>query len=80
MMALGCQAGEDWDLEKAEKLILDWFSMGIQQSPNAKECIFAQIGDFLHYDSIEPITPTSKHLLDTFYTFYYVGSCLRLGF
>jgi len=65
MMALECEVGTDWNIEIAEKLILDWFSLGIQKSQDAESCVFAQIGDFLHFDSMEAVTPASKHLLDT---------------
>jgi DNA repair exonuclease SbcCD nuclease subunit len=37
----------------------------ITASPNAKTGIVCQLGDFLHQDSIEPVTPMSRHLLDS---------------
>jgi len=64
MLAIAEESGEDWDIETAEQLIIDWFSQGIKNSPKAETCVFAQIGDFLHFDSIDPVTPSSGHVLD----------------
>src|SRR5690606_30125506 len=30
----------------------------------AQRAVFAQLGDFLHIDGLDPVTPASKHLLD----------------
>lgn len=57
-------AGEDWDLRTAEKVVVDWFRQAIAQSPDAKQSVFAQISDFLHFDGMDAVTPASKHLLD----------------
>lgn len=54
----------DWDLRKAEDLIVRWFAQAIQQAPEAETGLFAQISDFLHFDGMEALTPASKHLLD----------------
>lgn len=58
------ETGEDWDIKIAENLLLKWFEQAIIQSPNAKQAVFAQLSDFLHFDGLEPLTPASKHLLD----------------
>jgi len=55
----------DYDLRIGEQLILDWFAAAIAQSPNAKRAVFAQLGDFLHYDSFKSLTPEHGHLLDS---------------
>lgn len=54
----------DYDLTIGEKLIIDWFAAAIAVSPNAKRGVFAQLGDFLHYDSFKSVTPEHGHLLD----------------
>jgi hypothetical protein len=54
----------DWDLEIAEATLVEWFRQAIEQSPDAKTAVFAQISDFLHFDSFDAVTPASKHLLD----------------
>jgi len=65
MMAWKEETGvADYDLKIAEKLLLDWFSAAIAMSPPAKYAVFAQIGDFMHHDSHESVTPTHRHILD----------------
>ena len=64
MMSWHEETGDDWDLKIAEDTLVKFFEVAIKTSPNAKECIFAQIGDFLHWDGLDAITPTSKHVLD----------------
>ena len=34
------------------------------KSPDSENAIFAQIGDFLHWDGLDAVTPASKHVLD----------------
>lgn len=64
MLSWGQETGADYDLEIAERLLLDWFAAAIAMSPNAATAVFAQIGDMLHYDGFESKTPTSGHILD----------------
>lgn len=56
--------GGDYDLSIGERLIKDWFAAAIAGSPPARRAVFAQMGDFLHYDSFKSITPEHGHLLD----------------
>lgn len=56
--------GGDYDLSIGERLIIDWFAAAIAASPPAHRAVFAQLGDFLHYDSFKSITPEHSHLLD----------------
>lgn len=64
MMSWAEETGADWDLKIAEDTLVRFFEEGISSSPNANECIFAQIGDFLHWDGLDAVTPASKHVLD----------------
>ena len=64
MKADGEECGADWDLKISEKLLIDWFAKAIELSPNSKEAVFAQLGDLLHTDGFDALTPQSKHLLD----------------
>lgn len=64
MLAWPDETGEAWDIKIAEKLILDWFSMAIAQAPKAQVGILGQLGDLLHWDGMEAVTPTSRHILD----------------
>ena len=64
MMSWAEETGADWDLKIAEDTLVKFFEVAIKESPNAKECVFAQIGDFLHWDGLDAVTPASKHVLD----------------
>lgn len=57
--------GADWDSKKAEQFIITWFKHAIDAAPNAEYGVLAQMGDFFHSDSVDPVTPASKHLLDS---------------
>jgi hypothetical protein len=64
MLAWDEEAGENWDLDIAQALVVKWFEQAIAQSPNADTAVFAQLSDFLHFDGLDAVTPASKHLLD----------------
>lgn len=64
MLSWGEETGADWDLGIAEQTLTKWFEQAIAQAPNSKQCIFAQLSDFLHFDGMDAVTPASKHLLD----------------
>lgn len=54
----------DWDTELAEDLLIRWFQTAITTSPAAGRAVLAQMGDFLHWDGFDAVTPTSGHILD----------------
>jgi hypothetical protein len=58
------ETGADWDLSIAENLLTSWFETAIRIAPPAKLGVLCQLGDFLHFDSLEAVTPTNRHLLD----------------
>lgn len=64
MLAWGEETGADWDVGIAERTLLDWFAAAIHAAPNSETAIFCNLGDFLHADGFEALTPASKHLLD----------------
>ena len=64
MLAWGEEGGRDWDLKIAEEVIIDAFRSMVAQSPAARKCVIAQLGDLLHWDSLLPVTPASGHVLD----------------
>lgn len=64
MLAWHEEGDRDWDLKIAEDVVLDAFRSMVQQSPKAKRCVIAQLGDLLHWDSLLPVTPASGHVLD----------------
>ncbi len=54
----------DWNIDIAENTLLNAYSMMIQNSPNADLGIINFLGDFMHFDGFEPVTPMNKHVLD----------------
>ncbi len=64
MLAWGEETGADWDTDIAERMLVDWFAAAIAQAPAAELAVFGQLGDFLHWDGMDAVTPASKHLLD----------------
>lgn len=64
-LAWGEETGSgDYDLKIAERLIDDWFAAAIDLAPPSDTAILAQLGDLLHYDSFESVTPAHRHILD----------------
>jgi len=64
MKAWSEETGADWDLEIAERTVLDAVQHLVSVSPAASTAFLAQLGDCLHFDGILPVTPTSGHVLD----------------
>lgn len=64
MLSWAEETGADWDMDIAEELLLKWFRAAIAAAPPAKRAVFANIGDFLHWDGMDAVTPASKHILD----------------
>lgn len=64
MLAWHEEGGDDWDIDIAEKMLVDWFGEAIAQAPAADTAVFAQLGDFMHADGLEALTPNGKNVLD----------------
>lgn len=64
MMAWEEEGGMKWNLEIAEETFKKWLEYQMANSLPTDEAVFANIGDFLHFDGMLPVTPASKHVLD----------------
>ncbi|TPM67848.1 oxidoreductase [Mesorhizobium sp. B2-2-1] len=64
MLAHREETGDDYDLKIAERLLLDWFTAAVDCAPPAHTAVLAQLGDLMHHDSLESVTPAHKHVLD----------------
>jgi hypothetical protein len=64
MLAWDKEAGEDWDLTIAENCLTQTLLRMIDSAPASAIGILNQLGDFMHFDSLTPMTPTSHHILD----------------
>lgn len=79
MLAWGRETGAPWDLKIAEDTLIKAFEQLILASPPASRCIVNQLGDFLHYDGLLPVTPEHGHVLDSDGRFSkMVGTAIRL--
>jgi hypothetical protein len=58
------ETGADWDLEICYKLITNAVNLALEASPDSEIGLLMQLGDFLHYDGHNAITPTSGNILD----------------
>lgn len=65
MLAWVKEGGADWDIKIAETLLINAFSSMMAQAPSAHTAIINQMGDFLHFDGLLPVTPTNRHVLDS---------------
>jgi hypothetical protein len=64
MLAWDKETGADWDLDLAERCLVNTLLEMIAAAPASKVGILNQLGDFLHFDSLAPMTPTHGHVLD----------------
>lgn len=58
------ETGADYDIGIAEKLLTDWFAAAIDLAPAAHTAVLGQLGDLLHHDGHESVTPAHRNVLD----------------
>lgn len=58
------ETGADWDVDIAEAVLMGAVSDMMEGSPDSREAVFCQLGDFLHWDGLVAVTPTAKNVLD----------------
>lgn len=58
------ETGEDWDLEIARKVHCSAMDTLVEAAPATETALICNLGDLLHYDSMEAKTPRSGHMLD----------------
>lgn len=64
MLAWADESGDDWDMKIAEDLFSRWFDAAFQKAPDAGTGVINLLGDFAHFDSLDAVTPESRHVLD----------------
>ena len=64
MLAWAEETGAAWDTQIAEDMLFDWFAKAVALSPASEIGIFGQLGDFMHFDGLDAVTPTNRHVLD----------------
>jgi len=58
------ETGENYDISIGKRLLKGSIDYLVTSSPASKFALVALLGDFLHYDSWQPVTPSHRHLLD----------------
>jgi hypothetical protein len=58
------EGGDEWNEKIAQSEFVRAITELVESAPMAGTGIFSQGGDFLHYDSMEAVTPAHKHNLD----------------
>ena len=56
--------GDNWDTKIAEDMLYRWFKSAIKSSPDSQTAVFAQMGDFLHWEGMDAVTPMNRNILD----------------
>lgn len=65
MYAWGEEAGEDWDVDKSEKILESAVDRLVKSAPEATVGTLINLGDFFHIQDSTSTTAASKHLLDS---------------
>ena len=64
MYAWEDETGDDWNVQIARDTFLNSISDMIQSCPKSETGMLCQLGDFLHWDGMLSVTPSSGHILD----------------
>jgi hypothetical protein len=65
MLAWGEETGADYDLKIGEELLCEAIERLVVTVPSCERAVIAFLGDLLHYDSYETVTPTHRNMLDS---------------
>jgi hypothetical protein len=58
------ETGGNWDLEIAETTLSNAMAHLVESVPSCERATIILLGDLLHYDSFEAVTPKNRNLLD----------------
>jgi hypothetical protein len=58
------ETGANYDLKISERLLMKTTDYLMATTPKSATCLIPFLGDFLHYDSFVPETPTSRNKVD----------------
>lgn len=65
MLAWAEETGDSYDLRRAEHLITGAIRQLVASAPASETALLTVLGDFMHYDSFDAVTPKSRNLLDS---------------
>lgn len=64
MLAWKHEGGAGWDLTIAEATLAKAFDHMVAAAPRGRVAVVNQLGDYLHFDGLDVVTPTNRHVLD----------------
>lgn len=64
LLAWGKEVGQDYDSDIAQKEISDVMGKLMRRTPESKQAVILGLGDLMHIDSYDHVTPASKNNLD----------------
>lgn len=59
------ETGENYDLKIAEKLLVGAIAYLAEKADPAEHALLAALGDLMHYDTFQAVTPQNKNVLDS---------------
>ncbi|MCH9016594.1 MAG: LLM class flavin-dependent oxidoreductase, partial [Chloroflexi bacterium] len=65
MLAWPEETGTAWDLGIGERMLAGAVDYLVAKAPAAEAALIVFLGDFMHYDSFETVTPANKNQLDS---------------
>lgn len=65
MRAYKENAGDDWDLKKAQEVYCGIFDRLIRTTPHCTQAVIVNLGDYFHRDNMAGVTERHRHKLDT---------------
>lgn len=65
MKAYKEEAGENWDLEKAQQVFCGIFDRLVKTTPPCDRAMIVNLGDYFHRDNVAGVTERHRHSLDT---------------
>lgn len=65
MLSWKYETGTSYDVDIAEALLAAGTDYLISPAPNCERCLLAFLGDYVHYDSMVPLTPQHGNVLDS---------------
>jgi hypothetical protein len=65
MLSWDKETGTDYDLKIGEELLEKAMHHLVLATPQAQHALVVFLGDFMHYDSFDAVTPTSRNMLDS---------------
>lgn len=64
MLSWDKETDADWDLMIGEKMLMQAMDYLVQAAAPSEQATVVFLGDFMHYDSFEAVTPSSRNQLD----------------